>query len=787
MTSTQPETLSLASSSREEGDKLDMDMSSQFGDELDNQGTKEKCEVKNLTKEETKQIWIWKILVLLLLVTTASLVSVGAYIFLDREEDHNYKTSYDQVVQTIQDAAEFHASNIFLSLRSFSDTITVSADALGETFPFVTIPTFEALAAHVRSTTGAEMINWHVRVEEDQLEEWSNYTLSNYKTNLAMSRATALTLQPEGSSVKPSDFVEGDIAPLPYIPNFKEGGIILAPTYGEGPYFPAWMVSPPIFHPSFMNSDPAPWALKKEIPAAIEARRLVLTDTVPVENLANRAIKLEDHEAYHASLVDYVNEEGGTAFMHPHSAVMVPVFERLHDTESRIVGTFAVVIPWDRYLVNLLPEGVDGITCVLRNSCGKAWTYDLHGNSAYYRGEGDLHDPAYTHTEAVLSFRDPTLPDDAQQVPGECEYSYHIYATKDFEDDFKSNLPWALTLVVASTFAIMIVAFIIYDLFNNKRNKKVVGHATKTNDIVSSLFPKDVKNRLLEEAEEKKRQHKKALDPLSSFMNTMDRQSLSASRESGASMNKQSDPIADLYPNCTVYFADIAGFTAWSSSRQPVDVFRLLEAIYSEFDRICKRRRVFKVETIGDCYVAITGIPEQRKDHAVSMAKFAWDTRDKMREVTNRLRDTLGEDTGTLDLRIGLHSGPVTAGVLRGEKSRFQLFGDTVNTAARMESNGVKGRIQLSTATSDCLRERGKGNWLTAREDLIEAKGKGKLQTFWLENVQKTSTDYTRSSIASGDDYSERDPSLHQSSLHQSSSFPTADKRESKYEAELDV
>ena len=92
-------------------------------------------------------------------------------------------------------------------------------------------------------------------------------------------------------------------------------------------------------------------------------------------------------------------------------------------------------------------------------------------------------------------------------------------------------------------------------------------------------------------------------------------------------------------------------------------------------------------------------------------------------------------NTGTADLgmRIGLHSGPITGGILRGERSRFQLFGDTINTAARMESNSMRGRIQVSEQTADLLFESNKENWLIKREDKINAKGKGKLQTYWLD------------------------------------------------------
>jgi len=104
-----------------------------------------------------------------------------------------------------------------------------------------------------------------------------------------------------------------------------------------------------------------------------------------------------------------------------------------------------------------------------------------------------------------------------------------------------------------------------------------------------------------------------------------------------------------------------------------------------------------------------------------------------MNELVRQMEVTLGPGTGELCMRMGLNSGPVTAGVLRGEKSRFQLFGDTVNTAARMESTSQKSKIQVSQTTADLIIASGKQHWLTKREELVEAKGKGKMQTFWVE------------------------------------------------------
>eukprot|EP00339_Tiarina_fusa_P009787 CAMPEP_0117081096 /NCGR_PEP_ID=MMETSP0472-20121206/57184_1 /TAXON_ID=693140 ORGANISM="Tiarina fusus, Strain LIS" /NCGR_SAMPLE_ID=MMETSP0472 /ASSEMBLY_ACC=CAM_ASM_000603 /LENGTH=451 /DNA_ID=CAMNT_0004808939 /DNA_START=187 /DNA_END=1538 /DNA_ORIENTATION=- len=211
-----------------------------------------------------------------------------------------------------------------------------------------------------------------------------------------------------------------------------------------------------------------------------------------------------------------------------------------------------------------------------------------------------------------------------------------------------------------------------------------------------------------------------------------------ASPEGSSNMHSARDeatssPIADLFPHCTVLFSDIAGFTAWSSVREPAQVFTLLENLYGAFDSIAVKRGVFKVETIGDAYVAVVGLPEPRRDHASVMAKFARDCNVRMVSLVRELETTLGPGTGDLRLRFGMHSGAVTAGVLRGQKSRFQLFGDTVNTASRMESTGLPNRIQASETTAQILIDAGKGSWVKPREELVHAKGKGNIQTYWVE------------------------------------------------------
>ena len=148
-------------------------------------------------------------------------------------------------------------------------------------------------------------------------------------------------------------------------------------------------------------------------------------------------------------------------------------------------------------------------------------------------------------------------------------------------------------------------------------------------------------------------------------------------------------------------------------------------------------------QTIGDCYVAVAGLPKPQPTHALILCRFACDCMQKMREILPILADDLGEGTAELNMRFGLHSGAVTAGVLRGAKSRFQLFGDTVNSASRMETNGQAGRIHVSEATAKELQRFGKQHWLMEREDRVEVKGKGEMTTFWVnpKSASKVSSD----------------------------------------------
>jgi hypothetical protein len=173
---------------------------------------------------------------------------------------------------------------------------------------------------------------------------------------------------------------------------------------------------------------------------------------------------------------------------------------------------------------------------------------------------------------------------------GDCHYTVSIYPSQDFHRSRSS--PVVMTFAVAVIFAFAILMFCLYDRLVERRQRFVLHKAVQSTAIVSSLFPKSVRERLMEMSTEKDMSGSNAARSNSRLKSLMGEES----KENA----ENSKPIADLFPNCTVMFADISGFTAWSSSREPAQVFTLLQAVYQAFDKIATRRRVFKVETIGD-------------------------------------------------------------------------------------------------------------------------------------------------------------------------------------------
>lgn len=191
--------------------------------------------------------------------------------------------------------------------------------------------------------------------------------------------------------------------------------------------------------------------------------------------------------------------------------------------------------------------------------------------------------------------------------------------------------------------------------------------------------------------------------------------------------------IADDFSEVTILFADIVDFTKLSTRIKPRALVSLLNKEFSAFDQLTEHHGLEKIKTIGDAYMVVAGLPAARADHAEAIADMALD----MQMAMNRLRRELGEPLG---LRIGIHSGPVVAGVIGERKFAYDLWGDAVNIASRMESHGVENRIQLSESTYSRLPDR----YVCEERGTITVKGKAPMETYFLVGKREAPSKYDR-------------------------------------------
>ena len=188
-----------------------------------------------------------------------------------------------------------------------------------------------------------------------------------------------------------------------------------------------------------------------------------------------------------------------------------------------------------------------------------------------------------------------------------------------------------------------------------------------------------------------------------------------------------SQVIADKYEDASVLFADLAGSTAAASAVAPAHVVMFLNRIFTAFDCLVERHGLEKIKTTGDGYVVVSGVPVTRPDHATALIQFAIE----MLVAAAHIQDLHGHE---LSIRIGIASGPVVAGVVGTKKFFYDVWGDTVNVASRMESTGLPGRIQVSAETY----ERVKDKFECESRGPIDVKGKGKIATWFVIGTKKS-------------------------------------------------
>jgi hypothetical protein len=369
----------------------------------------------------------------------------------------------------------------------------------------------------------------------------------------------------------------------------------------------------------------------------------------------------------------------------PFTYIYYPVLHQTSNSTS-VVAILTATIEWASYLKHAITKG-RRITCVIhqqqnRNAVNKderqevRFTFDADAEKqeVIFRGYEDLHDPHFD--DLVVSFDVKVVPSDSAAdhytgLPYNDDivlYTVYLYPTEETKDSYITKTSVEVGSGIILCFMLTLMVFCLYDSMVTKRQKLVMDNAYKTYNIVSSLFPATVRDRMLRDcAKQSNNDSSKELKRSSNLQQLLQQDS----NHSNKSKFDPSTAIADFYPSATVlckfadefiyraFFrreqliillfryvlyavSDISGFTAWCAEREPSQVFVLLETIYSAFDTIAKKRKVFKVETIGDCYMAVVGLPEPRADHAVVMCRFARQCLLKLGDIFSDLEVVLG-------------------------------------------------------------------------------------------------------------------------------------------------
>lgn len=450
--------------------------------------------------------------------------------------------------------AEIHA--LYLAMESFGGTVTSFVlDEEEDSWPLVTIPHFEQRGdLNNKLTLGLAMVLSPV-VPLLEREAWEEYATANQGW-----------IQ-EGLSVE-NDYHEGRSEAMA-APGYELESISFPIWHyglngeevverGPGPYLPVWQMAPAPFNSTIVNFNLLDHPLfASEFSVMKETDLPVLSPVADLEFLYGGAV--HDDKT------------------HPHSFLMYPIhanFEQILPNSvngNPLVASLTTILTWDRFFFDLLPKEVKGMVAVVKDSCGDVFSYQVDGPEATFLGYGDHHDPNYSDMVEIAELV-PWIQHNYSDSEALCEYSLHLYPSEPMHDTFLTSAPALYTGVVVMVFVLTTLVFVFYDFFVQRRNETVVLKAKRSNAIVSALFPKNVRDRIMKEAEEqveaemanakggKRRFGMAQKTQLKSFLNEG---AATDKNQAAAGVAFAGKPIADLFPSATVMFADIAGFTAW--------------------------------------------------------------------------------------------------------------------------------------------------------------------------------------------------------------------------------
>ena len=510
------------------------------------------------------------------------------------------------------------------AIASLGVTFTAYAQSHNETtWPFITLNDFQQRAASARSLSSAYFLELLPIVTDENREAWEHYSVANKgwlsegrrhqeRHDLGavpshsdegaggQRRHRNLNLN-EGQSVTGEvvlSFTEGESSISDKIFSFDENFATVSDP-GPGPYYPIWQSSPVLPEPrDLVNYNLVTYGgYGPYIELAANSGQIAIGGIdVADEGGITYSDLTTSFFAYILSFAagKYVDYTGD-----PMSSVYVPVVDSFED-DRKTVAVLVAIINWATYFENTLPKNSEPVIVVLENSCDGQFSYEVSGEGVTYLGPGSTyHDAKYEKNMKQVASLDKNFVAEETTIAltlnqDRCQYLVSVYPSVEMDEYYNTYFPIYITVVIGAVFLFTASAFLVYDRMVEQRQNKVLDTAKRSTAIVESIFPKNVVGRLMTEPVQGN------ATKLRSFLTSS---SGDNKPESGALVAKNSSasggPIADLFPAATVMFGDVEGFTAWSSVREPSQVFMLLESLYRVYDELAKRRKVYKVETVG--------------------------------------------------------------------------------------------------------------------------------------------------------------------------------------------
>lgn len=459
----------------------------------------------------------------------------------------SHPTKFGDFADEILRAADSNARDYLGSLKGIGNALTSYSVATGAMWPNVTLPNFDLRTTKpFEELVGPEAFIFAPIVTKAELTGFESYAWDN------------------------QDWIDEDLE-LRGLGKINHGTISthVYPFMGEleahfnaEVHVPIWQLAPVPTNAQIINLDLYSHpSFKRLVDEGTEVRHLLLSEVVDGTFIAENMDTL------------YGKDEMD---QHPRSYAAQPVF-RDFKSHSNLVGFIFAVVPWWTYFVDILPLGVEGYVVEIQDSCGSPFFYRLDGPEAFFL-EDFQPSSEFEHlapSEEFAVFARYTA-DDASDEILHCSYHIIIHPTPGLKTEYETNRPIVYAMVVLAVFAVTLMVFILYGYFVERRQHRVMRTAQKTSAIVSSLFPKNVQGRIMAELQESDSGSRRSSrrfsgkDLLKNFLgNDLDED------ENGNGIFG-SKPIADYFAETSIIFADLVGFTSWSSTREPQAVFTLL-------------------------------------------------------------------------------------------------------------------------------------------------------------------------------------------------------------------